>query len=237
MGMQLIDILLSVFPCALQYWQEDMCYIRMPDLPDASGCKTVKKQFDFVNDERELLKRLVIAYADLQQALSAITFLDEEVDENAKYSKIELRRLKCFETTFIVLYGRAFTKSNGRYGQLPLARIGVRLSRVERQMHELIVKLRQTVYANSDEEFAHVRLDVSSMEFAHGTFILPHMQFDHGLEFASLFKREAAIYLMRKIMMGLFKAVQELAARQTEKQLYVQPGPKAAEPDWAEMLF
>jgi len=113
-----------------------------------------------VNDERELLKRLVIAHADLQLALSAITFLGEELDENAQYSKIELRRFKCFETTFIVSYGRAFTKSNGRYDQLPLKRIGIKLTPKERELHELIIKLRQTVYAHSDEAFAHVRLDV-----------------------------------------------------------------------------
>ncbi len=189
-----------------------------------------------VNDERELLKRLVIAHADLQQALSAITFLGDELDENAQYSKIELRRFKCFETTFIVSYGRAFTKSNGRYDQLPLKRIGIRLTPRERELHQVIVKLRQTVYAHSDEDFAHVRLDVSTMEFPNGPFVLPHMQFDHGLEFANFYKREAAAYLIRKIMDGLFEAVQRLAARQPETSLYVKPTQNAVEPDWSEIL-
>ncbi|MDA5243092.1 hypothetical protein EXN32_12455 [Agrobacterium tumefaciens] len=189
-----------------------------------------------VNDERELLKRLVIAHADLQQALSAITFLGDELDENAQYSKIELRRFKCFETTFIVSYGRAFTKSNGRYDQLPLKRIGIRLTPRERELHQLIVKLRQTVYAHSDEDFAHVRLDVSTMEFPNGPFVLPHMQFDHGLEFANFYKREAAAYLIRKIMDGLFEAVQRLATRQPETSLYVKPTQNAVEPDWSEIL-
>lgn len=72
-----------------------------------------------VDDERELLKRLIIAHGDLQLALSAIIFLGEEVDEHARYSKVELRRFKCFETTFVVAYGRAFTNSNGRYSQVP----------------------------------------------------------------------------------------------------------------------
>lgn len=189
-----------------------------------------------VDDERELLKRLVIAHADLQQALSAITFLGEELDENAQYSKVELRRFKCFETTFIVSYGRAFTKSNGRYDQVPLKRIGIRLTPRERELHEVIVKLRQTVHAHSDEDFAHVRLDVSTMEFPNGPFVLAHMQFDHGLEFANLYKREAAAYLIRKIMNGLFEAVQRLATRQPETSLYVQPTQKAPEPDWREIL-
>ncbi|MDK4724937.1 hypothetical protein [Rhizobium phaseoli] len=73
------------------------------------------------NDERDLLTRLLIAHADLQMALSAIAFLAEEFDSEAKYSKIELRRFKCFETTFIVSYGRAFTKSKGsRHDQVSL---------------------------------------------------------------------------------------------------------------------
>lgn len=190
-----------------------------------------------VNDERELLKRLVIAHADLQQALSAITFLGDEVDENAKYSKIELRRLKCFETTFIVSYGRAFTRSNGRYDQVPLKRIGIKLSPTERELHQLIIKLRQTAYAHSDEEFAHVRLDVSTMDMPNGPFVLPHMQFDHGLEFANFFKRDAAISLMRKIMGGLFATVQKLASRQPEPSLYVQPARKTTEPDWKEIAL
>lgn len=191
---------------------------------------------DAVRDERELLKRLVIAHADLQQALSAITFLGEELDENDRYSKVELRRLKCFETTFIVSYGRAFTKSNGRYDQLPLKRIGIRLKPRERDLHELIIKLRQTVHAHSDEDFAHVRLDVSTMDLPNGPFALPHLQFDHGLEFSDFSKREAAAYIIRKIMSGLLQAVQKLAVRQPVPSLYVKPTIKAPEPDWGEVL-
>lgn len=62
------------------------------------------------------------------------------------------------------------------------------------------------------------------------------MQFDHGLEFANFYKREAAAYLIRKIMDGLFEAVQRLAARQPETSLYVKPTQNAVEPDWGEIL-
>ncbi len=75
------------------------------------------------------------------------------------------------------------------------------------------------------------------MEFPNGQFVLPHLQFDHGLEFASFFKREAAAYLMRKIMSGLFETVKELATRQPETSLYMQPTQNAVEPDWREILI
>ncbi|MCC8934884.1 hypothetical protein [Rhizobium sp. 'Codium 1'] len=187
------------------------------------------------NDEREFLKRLVIAHADIQQALSAITFLGEEVDEEAKYTKVELRRIKCFKTAFIVAYGRAFTSSKGRYDKLSLKKIGIRLTEPERELHELIIQLRQKVYAHSDEDYAHVRLDVWTMDMPSGSYAVPHMQFDHGLEFASFYKRDAAISLMRKIMHGLFRTVQALASRQPETSLYVQPSAKDPEPDWKEV--
>jgi hypothetical protein len=63
-------------------------------------------------DKIEFLKRMMIWHADLQTSLSAITFLNE-ADENEKYDYIELRRFKCYETAFVVAYGRAFTKSGG----------------------------------------------------------------------------------------------------------------------------
>ncbi|NKL18477.1 hypothetical protein [Rhizobium leguminosarum] len=189
------------------------------------------------NDERDLLKRLLIAYADLQMALSAITFLGEDLDPEAKYSKIELRRLKCFETTFIVSYGRAFTKSKGsRYDQVSLRGIGVKLSAKERALHELIVGLRQKEYAHSDESFAHVRMDMMHIDISGGTFAFPHLQFNHGLEFAELYKRLATMQLMHKIMDGLLNTIRGLAEKLPESFVYVEPSSKPTEVDYREML-
>ncbi|TAY52941.1 hypothetical protein [Rhizobium leguminosarum] len=189
------------------------------------------------NDERDLLKRLLIAHADLQMALSAITFLGEELDPEAKYSKIELRRFKCFETTFIVSYARAFTKSKGsRHDQVSLWGIGVKLSAKERALHELIINLRQKAYAHSDESFAHVRMDVMHMDIPGGTFAVPHLQFDHGLEFAELFKRLAAMDLTHKIMDGLTTTVRRLAEKLPESFVYVEPSSRPSDVDYRDML-
>ncbi|TAY14005.1 hypothetical protein [Rhizobium leguminosarum] len=189
------------------------------------------------SDERGLLNRLLIAHADLQMALSAITFLGEELDPEAKYSKIELRRFKCFETTFIVSYGRAFTKSKGsRHDQLSLRGIGVKLTAKERALHELIVNLRQKAYAHSDESFAHVRMDVTHMDIPGGTFAFPHLQFDHGLEFSELFKRIATMELTHKIIHSLAKTIRGLAEKLPESSVYVRPSSAPIEVDYREML-
>jgi hypothetical protein len=173
--------------------------------------------------DRELLRRLIISHADLQMALSAITFLSE-IDENEKYSKIELRRFKCYEATFVMSYGRAFTKSSGsKFDQVPLKRIGVKLTLSERALHEAIIELRNKVYAHSDEAFAHVRLDMHVIDIEDRKLLLPHLQFDHGLEFANLFKRIAAVELTRKIMHGLLDTVRTLGAGMPGTFMYITP--------------
>ena len=48
-------------------------------------------------------RRLLYSLNDLQQALSACEFL-YECDETHTYSKIELRRFRCYETTLVVAY-------------------------------------------------------------------------------------------------------------------------------------
>ena len=85
-----------------------------------------------VEDKIEFLKRLMTCDADLQTSLSAATFMNE-ADENEKYDYIQLRRFKCYETAFVVAYGRAFTNSKGgRYPKLSLKKIGVDLSEKEK---------------------------------------------------------------------------------------------------------
>ena len=63
------------------------------------------------------LTRLMISGHDLQQALSAATFLLEEVDETANYPLAEMRRLRCYETAMVIAYA-AVLDGKGR-GQAP----------------------------------------------------------------------------------------------------------------------
>lgn len=64
------------------------------------------------------LTRLMISSHDFQQALSAATFLLEEVEESAKYSLPELRRFRCYETNMVIGYARPFSMAKGKVGPL-----------------------------------------------------------------------------------------------------------------------
>jgi hypothetical protein len=190
---------------------------------------------ELLDDDSALLKRLIIAHADLQMALSAIAFLADEVDKDATYSKVELRRFKCFETTFVVSYSRAFTQNHGsRYGQLSLKRIGVKLDATEKSLHDLIIELRNRIYAHSDEDFAHARVDFGKFETPNGTITVPHLQFEHGLEFAEYFKRMAAMELTSRILHGILLKIRDIGELYPNEFMYVTPSSKGDEINWRE---
>ena len=71
------------------------------------------------------LTRLMISSHDFQQALSAATFLLEEVDESAQYSLPELRRFRCYETNMVIGYARPFSMAKGKVGPLKWGDIGL----------------------------------------------------------------------------------------------------------------
>ena len=96
-------------------------------------------------------RRLLYSLNDLQQALSACEFL-YECDEDASYSKVELRRFRCFETTLVVSYARPFTQSRGGTLPLTMKMVGLKLSGENRALHARLVDMRNTIMAHSDEE-------------------------------------------------------------------------------------
>ena len=61
-----------------------------------------------INEARERafskLSRLMISGHDFQQALSATTYLLEEVDGSVNSGLAELRRFRCCETTMVIAY-------------------------------------------------------------------------------------------------------------------------------------
>lgn len=163
------------------------------------------------SDKIELLKRLVICHGDLQTSLSALTFLGE-ADENAKYDRVELRRFKCYETAFVVSYGRAFTESKGsKYKQLSFRAIGLKLSEEERSLHEKIISSRQQKYAHSDLTRAHTRIDLYIQDVRGEDFPFSHIQWDEGLDFIGNYAPIQYMELIRNIMAHLFKTTSTLA--------------------------
>jgi len=62
-----------------------------------------------MNEQDKPIPHCIIYSAwDFQQALSALTFLLEECDFDEQYSRIQLRKFRCFETTTIVSFSRPF---------------------------------------------------------------------------------------------------------------------------------
>jgi hypothetical protein len=167
-------------------------------------------------DKIERLKRMIICHADLQTSLSAITFLNEEASEDEIYHYVELRRLKCYETAFVIAYGRAFTKNHGsKHTKLSLKKIGLQLSKEETAIHDRIISARSKKYAHSDLASAHTRIDAHMIDVKFKDFpIYPiqfhHIQWDEGLNFIGGLEPYAIMDLIRKIIAHLGRATQDL---------------------------
>lgn len=95
--------------------------------------------------------RIVYSSWDFQQALSALTFLLEECEFDQKYSRVQLRKFRCFETTAIVSFSRPFNVGHGRKA-LDLTAIGFELSEDENRLKDKIFRLRDKIVSHSDEE-------------------------------------------------------------------------------------
>jgi hypothetical protein len=94
--------------------------------------------------------RLIHSMSDFQQALSAITFIDE-LEPDQKMTKIELRRYRCIEDAAVVAYWRPFSECNG-LPKLSLKKLGLKPSPAENKLHEELRVHRNKVVAHTDIE-------------------------------------------------------------------------------------
>jgi len=129
-------------------------------------------------DVRRVFNRTAYSLWDVQQALSALTFLLEECDYSASYSRVELRKFRCYEASLIVSLARPFVKSRGAT-TLSLRRIGLRLDDGDRRLLERVIELRHKLIAHSDEDQMHFRTEL--LEMGEDTLPLPYLVFDEGL--------------------------------------------------------
>lgn len=131
-----------------------------------------------MNISEKQVARAIYSTWDIEKALSALTFLLEDADFNAKYNYVDLRRFKCYETTLIVSLARPFEASrNGTI--LNLKTLGIRLTNEEKNLLDKAMFLRRKIFAHSDEEEMHYR--VSTFPVMDGEFNFPHFQFDEAL--------------------------------------------------------
>jgi hypothetical protein len=127
-------------------------------------------------------RRLLYSLNDLQQALSACDFL-YECEESNTYSRIQLRRFRCYETTLVVAYTRPFTPSRGAAAPLTMKMVGLKLSNHRQALHDRLMDMRNKIMAHSDSEMMRMTtqpFDVS-MQDGERPMYLVQTVFDEGV--------------------------------------------------------
>jgi len=131
-----------------------------------------------INDDQ--LKRIIFSGWDFQQALSALTFLEEEVDYDVKYTYVHLRKFRCYEVNAIISFCRPFEAARGKT-TLSLKTIGIKLTEEERALKQHLLYLRRNIVAHSDEDEMHFRAKAHDMDIRGENFVLTEFVFDESL--------------------------------------------------------
>lgn len=172
-----------------------------------------------LNDKQ--LKRVICSNWDFQQALSALTFLLEECDSEAKYNRIQLRKFRCYETSIIISFARPFegTRSGDTLG---LKALGIRLDDGEHALKEKVMGLRRKVIAHSEEEYMHFMGTV--IQPFEDTAAIPTIQYREAL-YLTIEELGLLECLLRKLIGSIAKLLFEVA-QSTPSRLEVFNQPK-----------
>jgi hypothetical protein len=95
--------------------------------------------------------RLIQSINDFSVSNSALIFLSE-VESDKTYSKADLRRFRCFETTAIIAYARPFSEARGRVPKLTMNLLGIKLDQEKSTLHSRLIALRNKSFAHSDAD-------------------------------------------------------------------------------------
>ena len=132
------------------------------------------------------LNRLMLSSRDFQQALSAATFLYQDMDEAR--SLPDWRRLRCYETNMVVAYARPFSQAHGPVKRLSLSELGADLNPEKEALHQRLIDHRNRLHAHSDAEFVPMSVEVwgtpmpdDRLDFE---FVMP--KFEEGCGFTSM---------------------------------------------------
>jgi hypothetical protein len=159
------------------------------------------------------LTRIMISIQDFQQALSAATFLLEEVDHSTKYPLAEIRRFRCYETAMVIAYARPFSMAKGEVRPLSWKDTGLSMTMAEKCLHDKLIEHRNTVYGHSDAEFVEMRVMVLHQHLDHDPdgfdFVMP--RFEEGMRF-SLAEVRATREMLHKLVYALAHECQKLGA-------------------------
>lgn len=112
---------------------------------------------------RGQLHRLMLSALDFRHALSAATFLLEDIEWSKTYSNEDLRRFKCYETTMVVAYARPFTTARGHAAPFSWKLVkanGFELTDAEKGIHQRLMDCRNQLHAHSDYAASMIRSEV-----------------------------------------------------------------------------
>jgi hypothetical protein len=145
----------------------------------------------------------------------------EECNYDKKYSPVQLRRFKCFETTSIISLSRPFEQSRGGT-TLSLKAIGVKLSAEERALLNRVMEVRRRIVAHSDEEEMHFL--ARTIPVLEGTQNLPNIQYDESL---NLYAHEIAPLeaLLHKLLYAIAEFIYHLAQAEPERLSFYRKPP------------
>lgn len=163
-------------------------------------------QFDLTDAQ---LRRVIYSNWDFQQALSALTFLMQECDFDAKYTNVQLRKFRCYETSVVIAFARPFEISRGKTS-IGLKALGIRLENAELALKQRMLDLRRQVVAHSDEDSMHFRGSVMQ-PFEDSELTMPTFKFNETLHLnvSELRPLEALLRkLMSAVSLTLFKIAQ-----------------------------
>lgn len=161
-------------------------------------------------DEKRFIRVLQSKW-DLQQSLSALTFLLEDCDFEKKYNYVELRKFKCYEANMIVSFARPFEQTRSGV-VLGLKKIGIELSDDEKSLKNLLLYARKKIIAHSDDDYMHFKAEVIELKSRPG-FYLPSIIYDETL----LFGKEELLRI-EMLLLRLRSGIEEFLFNYVQKK-------------------
>jgi hypothetical protein len=152
-------------------------------------------------------RRLLYSLNDLQQALSACEFL-YECEETETYSKIELRRFRCYETTLVVAYTRPFSHSRGEAPPLTMKMVDLKLSKERQALHDSLMEMRNKIMAHSDSEMMRMTTQTFDVPMREGDppMYLIQTVFDEGVTLTG-FRLIDVNELLREVFHAVYRTL------------------------------
>ncbi len=178
----------------------------------------VSNRIQMKRNEELRIYRLICSVGDFRQALSAADFLLEH-DNDETYGTAELRRFKCYETALIAAYARPFSESKNGVPKLSIKMCDVLLDEEESELHSLLLRLRNKVFAHSDFEMMRFRSNVLDLSSIVGTeHKSVFFQFDEHPLLEEL-EPYSVTELIRKLLHGLYEKLHSIAQEDIQRVL------------------